>query len=103
MRKFITLIMIAFTVAVSAQIHNPVKWTTQAQKINDNEYNLVAFATIENGWKLYGQHLPANGPVPTTFTFEKQEGYELVGTPNLALPSPPMTIQQLPLPAIQKQ
>ena len=86
MRKFITLIMIAFTVAVSAQIHNPVKWTTQAQKINDNEYNLVAFATIENGWKLYGQHLPANGPVPTTFTFEKQEGYELVGTPEESKP-----------------
>ena len=79
MKKLITLLLIAFVAIAKAQIYTPVKWSTSVEKINDTEYYLVAKATIEAGWKLYGQNIPPNGPIPTTFEFEKNTDFELVG------------------------
>ena len=79
MKKLITLLLIAFVAIAKAQIYTPVKWSTSVEKINDTEYYLVAKATIEAGWKLYGQNIPPNGPIPTTFEFEKNADFELVG------------------------
>ena len=79
MKKLITLLFIAFVAIAKAQIYTPVKWSTSVEKINDTEYYLVAKATIEAGWKLYGQNIPPNGPIPTTFEFEKNTNFELVG------------------------
>jgi len=79
MKKLITLLFIAFVAIAKAQIYTPVKWSTSVEKINDTEYYLVAKATIEAGWKLYGQNIPPNGPIPTTFEFEKNADFELVG------------------------
>lgn len=79
MKKLITLLLIAFATIANAQIHNPVKWKTAVEKINDNEYYLVATASIEAGWKLYGQNIPPNGPVPTSFKYAQTPAFELVG------------------------
>nr|WP_314473212.1 cytochrome c biogenesis protein CcdA [uncultured Capnocytophaga sp.] len=79
MKKLITLLLIAFATIANAQIHNPVKWKTAVEKINDNEYYLVATASIEAGWKLYGQNIPPNGPVPTSFKYTQTPTFELVG------------------------
>ena len=79
MKKLITLLLIAFSTIANAQIHNPVKWKTAVEKINDNEYYLVATASIEAGWKLYGQNIPPNGPVPTSFKYTQTPTFELVG------------------------
>ena len=79
MKKLITLLFIAFATIANAQIHNPVKWKTAVEKINDNEYYLVATASIEAGWKLYGQNIPPNGPVPTSFKYTQDPIFELVG------------------------
>ena len=79
MKKLITLLLIAFVIIANAQIHNPVKWKTAVEKINDNEYYLVATASIEAGWKLYGQNIPPNGPVPTSFKYTQEPIFELVG------------------------
>ena len=79
MKKLITLLLIAFATIANAQIHNPVKWKTAVEKINDNEYYLVATASIEAGWKLYGQNIPPNGPVPTSFKYTQDPIFELVG------------------------
>ncbi|MBM0656496.1 thioredoxin family protein [Capnocytophaga genosp. AHN8471] len=79
MKKLITLLLIAFSTIANAQIHNPVKWKTAVEKINDNEYYLVATASIEAGWKLYGQNIPPNGPVPTSFKYTQDPIFELVG------------------------
>ena len=79
MKKLITLLLIAFATIANAQIHNPVKWKTAVEKINDNEYYLVTTASIEAGWKLYGQNIPPNGPVPTSFKYTQTPTFELVG------------------------
>ncbi|REE83008.1 thiol:disulfide interchange protein DsbD [Lutibacter oceani] len=62
-----------------AQIHEPVKWSTSVEKVSDSEYDLIMQATIEEGWHLYSQNVPEDGPIPTTFTFENTNDYELVG------------------------
>lgn len=59
---------------------DPVKWFYVAQKTADGEYNLLITANIEKKWNIYSQYLPSNdGPVATTFSFEKDNIAELVG------------------------
>ncbi|MCQ0112127.1 protein-disulfide reductase DsbD family protein [Zhouia amylolytica] len=74
------LLTLASVVSLTAQIKDPVKWTTEVEKISESEYNLVFKAAIEPHWHLYSQELPEGGALPTTFSFEGAgEGYELIG------------------------
>ncbi len=76
---FFLFTLIAFTVGHS-QIFEPVKWKTSIEKISDTEYNLVSTATIESGWHLYSQNVPEDGPIPTTFTFDDEDGaFKFIG------------------------
>lgn len=79
MKKLIFILTLALSFNGFSQIFEPVKWTTSAEKISDTEFELVASATIDNGWHLYSQGVPENGPIPTVFSFETNEDYELVG------------------------
>ncbi|MEP5341183.1 MAG: cytochrome c biogenesis protein CcdA [Algibacter sp.] len=80
MRKFIFLLaLISFTLGYS-QVLDPVKWTTSVEKISDSQYQLIAKASIEKGWHLYSQKVPEDGPVPTTFTFDDDNGaFKIIG------------------------
>ena len=69
MKKILVLLFLTISVNVIAQIHNPVTWKTNIVKISDTECELIAKATIEDGWHLYSQLVPENGPVPTKFIF----------------------------------
>jgi len=71
---FFTLVNSSF-----AQIHDPVKWSTSVVKISDTEYDLIATATIEAKWHLYSQNVPADGPIPTTFSFKTSPDFKTVG------------------------
>jgi len=63
-----------------SQIETPVKWTTSVEKISDTEYKLISKASIESGWHLYSQSVPANGPIPTSFTYDNpSEAFKTVG------------------------
>ena len=62
----------------AAQIFEPVSWETKVEKISDSEYDLVVNASIDAGWHLYSQDVPEDGPIPTSFTFETSEAYDLV-------------------------
>lgn len=67
-------------ISLNAQIFEPVKWSTSVEKVSDTEYKLITSAKIDKGWHLYSQSVPEDGPIATTFTFEKVgEGIELVG------------------------
>lgn len=56
---------------------NPVKFTTNTEKVNDSVYNLVIKATIEKGWHLYSQHSAEGGSLPIEITSE-QAGKDFV-------------------------
>lgn len=62
-----------------AQIHDPVKWSTSIQKISETEYDLIVTATIEAKWHLYSQNVPADGPIPTSFSFKTSPDFKLIG------------------------
>ena len=75
MKKLATILLFTFATTCFAQIHDPVKWTTDVKKISDIEYELIAIATIKGDWHLYSQSVPENGPIPTTFTFQSNKNY----------------------------
>ena len=76
---FILFFITAFT--VNAQLE-PVKWTTEVEKISDTEYNLIYNANIDNHWHVYSQTLPEGGAIPTEFFYQEDvvnKDFELVG------------------------
>ncbi len=81
MKKISLLLLILFSSIVSfSQIYEPVKWSTSVDKISESEFELIATATIDQGWHLYSQSIPEDGPIPTTFSFKDIDGkYKLVG------------------------
>ncbi|MBS7253285.1 protein-disulfide reductase DsbD family protein [Flavobacterium branchiicola] len=74
MKKAILIIILLFTWVGQAQVLDPVKWTTAVEKISDTEYKLISKAIIQQGWHLYSQSVPENGPIPTTFKYETSKG-----------------------------
>ena len=80
-KLFLSLFMVLATVfCVSAQeIVNPVKWSFAINDLNDEEFELVATATIEPQFHIYSTQMPDLAPLPTVFSFESNECYEPVG------------------------
>ncbi|MCH2023380.1 MAG: thioredoxin family protein [Saprospiraceae bacterium] len=56
---------------------NPVSWTINFNKVSDKEVDLVATATIAEGWYVYSQTLESDdGPVPTSINYEDSANIE---------------------------
>ncbi|WP_288734814.1 cytochrome c biogenesis protein CcdA [uncultured Parabacteroides sp.] len=82
MKKLFSILLLVFvTLAIQAQIHQPVKWKIKLEDSKTAEKEIVFTATIEKGWHLYDMNLPEGGPVSTSFTFETLQGAELIGQP----------------------
>ncbi len=80
MKKLILFTAILFSgFKLQAQIFDPVDWTFESKKLNDNEYELIFTATIEENWAVYSQFIGEGGPVPSVFTFDKNDSFELLG------------------------
>lgn len=71
------LTLTSFT--TTAQMLEPVKWTTRVDVSEDGYATLVAIANIEKGWHVYSQYIDDGGPIKTTFTFVPSEQYTLEG------------------------
>jgi thiol:disulfide interchange protein len=78
-RYFFTTLIATFLVLQSfAQILEPVKWSFSTNKISETEYELILNASIDEKWHLYSQFIEEGGPIPTSFTFESNNYYELI-------------------------
>jgi len=51
----------------SAQILEPVAWSTSVRTLEGGRLELVASAKIDAGWHVYSQFIGSDGPIPTTF------------------------------------
>ncbi|MAE09326.1 MAG: thiol:disulfide interchange protein [Bacteroidetes bacterium] len=80
MKHSITTIalLLLFTFGLNAQIFEPVTWSFSSNKINEKEYELLFTANIDLHWHLYSQDI-AMSPPATTFSFEQNNNYELIG------------------------
>ena len=63
----------------TAQILEPVKWSFRIEQTKPEEATLLLIAKADPGWHVYSQDIPAGGPVPTSFKFEKSPQYSLIG------------------------
>jgi len=78
----ILLTVISFLLAFNAeaQILQPVKWETSAEKTAPNEYTLIFKGTIDDGWKVYATDIEPGGPIATSVNYESvPEGLEFSG------------------------
>jgi len=57
----------------------PVKWRFEMIDSGNGEYELKYIADIHDDWNVYSQFTGDGGPVPTTITYEENEGVELLG------------------------
>ncbi|MBT8317903.1 MAG: thiol:disulfide interchange protein [Lutibacter sp.] len=79
MKKIVVLLsLLVFSLSSFSQIYDPVKWETSVDKISESEYDLIITASIEESWHLYSQNVPENGPIATSFNFEKNDSFQLV-------------------------
>lgn len=78
MKSVLLLLFVLHSWCSFSQIYDPVEWSTTSKKISDTEYDLIITATIDEGWHLYSQYVPEGGPIPTTFTFQSSEDFELI-------------------------
>lgn len=80
MKKLFSLLALLITFFGTAQIVEPVKWSSSVVKVSDTELDLVITANIEDNWHLYSQFTPEGGAMPLVFTYKNQKGnYQLVG------------------------
>jgi thiol:disulfide interchange protein len=61
-----------------SQILDPVEWTYAVEQ-NGDQAELIFTATIEPGWHLYSQYIDEGGPIKTSFVFEPNSAFELIG------------------------
>jgi len=80
MKKLFSLLALFITFLGTAQIVEPVKWSSSVVKVSDTELDLIITADIDDHWHLYSQFTPDGGALPLTFTYKNQKGnYQLVG------------------------
>jgi len=69
--------------SVHAQVLNPAKWTIESsvsEAKTGDELTLIFRTTIDNNWYLYSSEFSCeDGPIKTSFTFQADKSYQLVG------------------------
>lgn len=72
------LTMLLGSLITKGQILDPVDWElSKVQGESSDEYLLIFKATIDKGWKIYGNDIEPGGPIPTDIIFTSQEGVEI--------------------------
>ncbi|MEY4279371.1 MAG: hypothetical protein RL377_1375 [Bacteroidota bacterium] len=71
------LLVILMANSLSAQKLNPVKWTFEAVKKSDKQYDIIFTANVDAPWHIYAQ-FPKN-PVPTKISINKNALVQLSG------------------------
>jgi thiol:disulfide interchange protein DsbD len=61
-----------------AQKLNPVKWTFEAVKKSDKQYEIKISAAIESPWHIYSQFVK-DGPIPTKITYKPNPLVQIKG------------------------
>ena len=80
MKKLITLfILFVFAIGSSAQIMEPIHFSSQLKMTGNGEAEIIFSAKIDAGWHLYSTELGNDGPISATFNVNKMVGAQTVG------------------------
>lgn len=77
--KFLSFLFLILSLGSVAQIYDPVSWEFGYEKKENNRYDLIFTAAIEEGSHIYSMDIPENGPIPTSFSFDTVPAYKLEG------------------------
>lgn len=77
-KKVLTLVLFLFAL-IHVYSQDVIEWKFSIQDKGNGEIELVADATIQDGWHMYDSEIPDGGPFPTAISFDVLEGAELVG------------------------
>ncbi|MCQ2334921.1 MAG: thioredoxin family protein [Paludibacteraceae bacterium] len=72
MKKFFTILCL-MPMMVMAQIVDPIHWSQAVTALNDSVAQIQLTATIDEGWHLYTQDIPEDGPVATEFQYNSTD------------------------------
>nr|MBC7613450.1 thioredoxin family protein [Pseudopedobacter sp.] len=81
-KLFVFLALLFVSYLGFSQILKPVKWSFSSSSISEKEAYVIFTVNIDKGWHVYSQNIGEGGPVPTSFSFEKSKGYNLIGKPS---------------------
>jgi thiol:disulfide interchange protein len=79
LRRRLTLVIAFFALSLSAQFSNPISWDFTFKQVEGDNFDLIATSYAEDGFMIYSQFTPEGGPIPTIFTWEPGNHYELIG------------------------
>ena len=81
MRKVLSLLLLTVSLLASAQILEPVKWTSNVKMNPDGKGGVVTLrAKIDGGWHLYSMDLDPNiGPTPMSISCSTEKGVKWSG------------------------
>ena len=78
-RYLTTACLLLTTLAICAQMANPVHFSSSLKMLKGNEAEIVFTASIDAGWHVYSTDLGNDGPISATFNVVKMDGAEAVG------------------------
>lgn len=78
-KVFVLLCALTIVFNANAQKLNPVKWTFDAVKKADKQYDITFSASIDAPWHMYSQFVK-KGPVPTSVQIKKNPLVQLKGS-----------------------
>jgi thiol:disulfide interchange protein DsbD len=81
-RAFFILFVTGLFRPAFGQVLDPVKWTSTIEQQTATEVDIRFVAVIEEGWAMYAVNIPEGParPVPTSFVFEPNVAFELIGS-----------------------
>lgn len=73
----IGILFLLTTVSINAQ--NPISWNFKLSDAGNGEIDIIAEATVDQGWYMYDTKIPEGGPNPTQIEFDEIIGALLTG------------------------
>ncbi len=71
--------ILLFLVSVTLNAQNPISWDFKLSDAGNGKVNILATATVEQGWYMYDTNIPEGGPNPTMIEFDEIRGAVAVG------------------------
>ena len=81
MKKIFFAIVLMMFIGVANAQATKITWTYTAKKLPGNKYELHITANPPTGWHIYSQNTPGGGPLPTTFSYNKNPLVTVAGKP----------------------
>ena len=89
MKKIFFLLTIVYSLlGFTQEFEEPVRWTTQLERVSSTEFDLHFDASIIEKWHLYSLEEFEEGPLPTEFVYALDSlKIQLVGAPSSSTPT----------------